>query len=342
MTEQAEQAEDPEVAAARARWVAERVWALDRPEPEPSRADRLRMRLRLPWRRRAVPVRWRPVARRRRWWEWLGAGLAVAALVGLTLVGWAREWGWLPSVFGTKETAAAEQVVPGTLAHPFAGSPARDWANGARGIELPDAKPVGAASRADIAQGMLLAKMFLVAANLDRDVLNGGSPERALAMLGPDAATGDRSPLALVTRFDTDDVRLVGDTVKVRGRMTVEEGLEPGVVDVRADYTFVYPVVSRNGPDEVARTVVRRVLVVPVTPWGEGKAPKPGKLSLLFHKVSYANGGCSPDDGLLHPSVPAPRLDLPDGNRPPLDPYIRTLPLPPGGIEAECRAVVAV
>lgn len=364
MTEQPEAPEAAEASEAdvgRARRVDGLVWALDRPEVRPSRPERVRRRL---YRWRAAAFRRRMRRRPRqpskrwftlRWWEWLGVVVMVVAVVASNLVGTARDRGWLPSVFGDDPPAAAAPPVPGTVGHPFAGSPARTWANGAHGITLSGVKPVGGVPKAAVSRGMRLTKKFLVAANLDRDVLAGGSPDQALGLLaqgGPTSVkalrrslahpTADDSPLGLFTRFDTDEVRLVGHTVKVRGRMTLEQGRRSGTVVIRADYTFVYPVAARHGhAGKVARTVVRRVLVVPLT-FPDGKSPKPGELPLLWHKVSYANGGCSPRDGLLHPTVPAGRLDLPGGTRPPLDPYVRTLPLPPGGIEAECRALVNV
>lgn len=69
------------------------------------------------------------------------------------------------------------------------------------------------------------------------------------------------------TRFDPDEVELVGSEVKVRGRMTVGKGEQAGQARVRADYTFVYPLAWAGGGKEVevVRVIVRRVLDVEVS-----------------------------------------------------------------------------
>ncbi|MCX4527530.1 MULTISPECIES: hypothetical protein [unclassified Streptomyces] len=64
-------------------------------------------------------------------------------------------------------------------------------------------------------------------------------------------------PLDLFSRADPAEVKLVGDAVKVRGRMRVEASAEcPGQVHVRTDYSFVYPFVqAKPGAEQVERTV---------------------------------------------------------------------------------------
>lgn len=226
-------------------------------------------------------------ARRRKLWAVLG--VTVTAAVVLV----ALKPSLLPGdPFGAGESGAAEAAplpdetaaptaAPGasdpetpTLDRPFAGSPAERWADGEAGIVLPETKAVGAVSADRVGQALRLTKKLLVGANLDPKTVRGARPEAALAVLDPkqpglldDLGTGLRSPsrkhdpVTLFSRFDADKVRPAGDVIKTRGRMTFEKGTQGGVA-VHADYTFVYPVVRADGPTEVTRTIVRRVLDV--------------------------------------------------------------------------------
>ncbi|PWI20090.1 hypothetical protein DI272_42475 [Streptomyces sp. Act143] len=66
------------------------------------------------------------------------------------------------------------------------------------------------------------------------------------------------------TRFDPDEVELVGSEVKVRGRMTVGKRGQSGQARVRPGYTFIYPL-AKCGGEEVVRAIVRMVLDVEVS-----------------------------------------------------------------------------
>lgn len=243
----------------------------------------------------------------------------------------------------TAETARPTGAPPGgafadppTLAEPFAGSPARRWAEGAEAIEPPRAKPVGDVPAERVAEALELTRRYLVAANLDRDVLRGGYPEKALDLVDPLAeeylagltkaledpsGDGPYDPIVSFTRFDPDDARLAGDVVKVRGRMTVKEG-EQGRAVIEADYSFVYPVRPAGDGEAVTRVVVRRGLTVDVAP-AQGWAGTPGKLWISTHAGEVAGADCESPDGLLHPSFPTDRdRDRPDG--PAFDPYDRS------------------
>lgn len=136
-------------------------------------------------------------------------------------------------------TSAPSVVYPDqpTLREPFKGSPAVQWADGAAGIEVPEAQAVGAVSKDKVAATLEKAKQFLVAANLDRATLSGARPTAALALLDPkmdeymaDVEEGlshpseKKDPLTLFSRVDPAQLKLVGDVVKVRGRMWAEAG----------------------------------------------------------------------------------------------------------------------
>lgn len=293
-------------------------------------------------------------ARRRKLWAVLGVPVAVAvALVALK-----------PSLlpgdpFGTGEPRAAEAsplpaestaptAAPGasdpetpTLDRPFAGSPAERWADGEAGIVLPEAKAVGAVSRGRVEEALKLTKKLLVGANLDPKTVRGARPTAALSVLDPkqpalldDLDTGLRSPseehdpVTLFSRFDPDEVRPAGDVIKTRGRMTFKKGTQGGVA-VRADYTFVYPVVRADGPTEVTRTIVRRVLDVELADPGRYQVT-PGRLLLMHYDQEIGNSSCFVNDGYLHPEFSSSRSAGPEPSGPATDPYDRSRELERG------------
>ncbi|MFJ8883032.1 hypothetical protein ACIRJR_06445 [Streptomyces sp. NPDC102402] len=200
-----------------------------------------------------------------------------------------------------------------TPEEPFLGSPAIRWADGAAGIEVPEAKAVGGISEDQVAYALRTTRQLLVDANLDASTLRGENPREALALLDPLQEDGrehlalalaepdeKRDPVAFFSRFAPSEARQLGDVVKVRGRTTFEAG-RPGSVEVHADYTFVYPVVKAGNEDEVARTIVRRrVTTVLYDP--RNYEVTPGKLSLLRYESRAGNSACEVYDGFLHPA----------------------------------------
>ncbi|MFJ7064527.1 hypothetical protein [Streptomyces sp. NPDC101115] len=243
-------------------------------------------------------------------------------------------------------TAPPESVDPDrpTLEEPFKGSPALRWADGAAGIEPPAAKATGWMSKAQVEAALKRSKDFLASANLDPAVLRGSRPEAALKLIDPkqpeiherlDKAlakpTEENDPTSLFSRFAPSEVRLVGSVVKTRGRMTVEpgKGEEKGAVLVRADYTFVYPLVkARPGADEVVRTIVRRE--VTFTFFQPGRyAVTQGRLILNHYTSSAGNSSCDASDGFYHPSFAEDHTaaDEPAPTGPAVDPYDRSKPL---------------
>ncbi|MFI8999522.1 hypothetical protein [Streptomyces sp. NPDC053541] len=245
----------------------------------------------------------------------------------------------------TRPTAAPSPVDPDrpTLAEPFRGSPALRWADGAAGIELPPAKATGWMSKERVEAALKQSKEFLVATNLDPAVLAGARPDAALKLLDPKhrdfhrelerglvAPTEENDPLRLFSRFAPSEVRLVGTVVKTRGRMSVEKGTGDAAdaVLVRADYTFVYPLVrSTPGADEVARTVLRRELVFAFYPAGYDVTR--GRLVLHAFPYNVGNSSCGATDGFFHPSFPADRRSAPrpTATGEAVDPYDRSRPL---------------
>ncbi|WP_326588509.1 hypothetical protein [Streptomyces sp. NBC_01294] len=306
------------------------------------------------------PPGWRtgPAPRERRRPGRLKAVLAVVAIAGLALIAVrpelvidritgkdearqeARKAGPLPAE-SVRPTAPPPPVAPDqpTVQEPFRGSPALQWADGAAGIEVPEATAMGGMSKEQVADALQKAKQFLVAANLDPATLRGERPAAALALLDPrqpeipqrveqylTKPTEEDTPALLFTRFDPAKVKPVGDVVKVRGSMRAEQG-EPGELRVVTDYTFVHPMTK--GGTSVQRTIVRRQVTLSVLDPARWQATR-GRLQLHAYLSEWSNVECKAADGFLHPDFPtdAPAGPAPTGAA--VDPYDRSR-----GIEGE-------
>ncbi|MFF8607606.1 hypothetical protein ACF06X_16855 [Streptomyces sp. NPDC015346] len=248
----------------------------------------------------------------------------------------------------------SQEVLPDrpTLKEPFKGSPALRWADGAAGIEVPKAKAVGGMSREEVAGALDSVRRFLVAANLDPATLRGERPTDAIELLDPlqkdvrpridrwlTEPDKDNNPLWLFSRFDPAEVRLAGDVVKTRGRMTFEAGERSGEVRVHADYTFVYPLVkTRPGFDEVARTVVRRQMTFALHDPAKVVTTR-GMLSVLRMEESAGNSDCArAADGFLHPQFSEDLAGAaPHPGGPEIDPYDRSKDI--GDLSHTCGTV---
>ncbi|MDA5279672.1 hypothetical protein [Streptomyces sp. Isolate_45] len=262
----------------------------------------------------------------------------------------AEQAGPLPAE-SVRPSAAPEGQYPDrpTLKDPFRGSPALQWADGAAGIEVPQAEAVNGVDKERVADGIAKAKQFLVASNLDPAVLRGERPDAALALLDPkdeelhqrmrtayERPTEEADPMELFTRYDPAELRPVGDVVKVRGRMWLEPGPERGQAAIKLDYSFVHPFVKVQGnPEDVARSIVRRELtfhVVDAKAWDS----TPGKLWLRETLRDVANTACDRNDGYLHPSFFSdPGESGPEPSGAPVDPYDRSRGIDTPGQE-EC------
>ncbi|GAB3644320.1 hypothetical protein [Streptomyces sparsus] len=243
----------------------------------------------------------------------------------------------LPAETAVPSGAPAGEMFPDrpTLDEPFAGSPAERWADGADAIELPKAEAVGDVPRERVAAGLKVFKQFLVASNLDTDVLNGGQPRRAMELVDPlhkelladmrtalDTPSESDDPTAWFTRFAPDEARTVGGTVKVRGRTEVEEA-GPGRATIRADYSFVYAVESVRKPGEVTRTVVRRAMSVDVVDPRQWQSEQ-DRVWLRDVAINVGNTSCDTYDGFLHPQFAFELMPEDEVTGPPTDPYDRS------------------
>ncbi|GAA0266917.1 hypothetical protein GCM10010302_00880 [Streptomyces polychromogenes] len=325
-------ADAPQEPSARAREVAKRL------REEPGRA----------------PDGWRSYTpaqpKRRRGWYTVGllASLVLVLLVLVTLVPGPIAnlfaGGLSDSVPLGAETARPTQGPPAraaqrpTMKEPFRGSPAADWANGAAGITVPEARAVGWMGAAEVERALVGSRDFLVASSLDRAVLRGERPEKAIALINPHqkdvqdllessfrTPSEKNDPLLLFSRFQPSRTQLVGDVVKTRGRLTYQEG-ERGALQVTADVTFVYPVTRANadGDDEIVRTIVRRELVMS---WDNPAKviTKPGTFSVISYKYEATNGGCDASKGYLDPPFGTDRRTDDAGEK--VDPYDRSAPV---------------
>ncbi|MEX1657678.1 hypothetical protein ABZ960_31660 [Streptomyces pseudovenezuelae] len=327
------------------------------PKEPSARAREVTERLRRQEARGELPEGWRtgPARQQKKSRRGLWSVLAVAAAVVAAVVAvkpslvpgdpfggeTSSEAASTPLPQETAAPTAAPSAEPSripTLDDPFAGSPAKLWADGAAGIAVPRAKAVGGRSAAKVEQVLELTKKLLVESNLDPATLRGERPEAALDVLDPlqkDVRglleTGLRKPdekhdpLWMFSRFDPEEVRPVGDVVKTRGRMTFKAG-EHASVAVHADYTFVYPVVQTNGSTEVTRTIIRRILDVEISDPAKYQVT-PGKLTVVNWDQDINNSACERYDGFLHPSFSSSGPTGPDPTGPTSDPYDRSKPL---------------
>ncbi|MFI8302451.1 hypothetical protein ACIF80_03155 [Streptomyces sp. NPDC085927] len=304
--------------------------------------------------------------RRRRGWSIVG--VLVAAAVAVVAVNPSGALSWLPGGLGEgsgtsdgANAASADSVVPlapetarpsgapsaapagvPTRERPFAGSPAARWGSGADAIRLPkvEAKGKGAAVNgvpvADVEAALEGAKEFLVASNLDRAVLMGAEPKKALALIDPLAAdylsevraglrkpTGKNDPTWTFSRFDPAEVEPVGD-VRVRGRLTFEPVRgTAGKVVVKADYTFVYAVAPAGGGDEVTRSIVRRMLEVDAADPARFQVTD-GHIRPLAVESEIFNDDCRDGDGVIRPQFFTDRPHGPAPTGEARDPYDRS------------------
>ncbi|MER7750645.1 hypothetical protein [Kitasatospora sp. NPDC097643] len=182
-------------------------------------------------------------------------------------------------------TASSDEQRP-TVDHPWAGSPAENWASGVAGIELPtDVQATGVFSAEEVAAQLQVVKDYVAAANLDPRTVSGGRPDAALALLDAKARAVVESTVtnpseradatAWFTRFDPLEAIPVSDIVKVQGKMTYEGDGANGVL-VHTDVTYVYAL--RPGP-EAAKRAASPKPAAPQSSAPDTAAPRPVALT---------------------------------------------------------------
>ncbi|MFI9584352.1 hypothetical protein ACIHCQ_21495 [Streptomyces sp. NPDC052236] len=292
---------------------------------------------------------WRayPPARPGRRKGWYAVGLLATLALLVVALDPGRVTGWFGGDGQAGEPLAMESERPDqpppmkaaqrpTLDEPFKGSPAARWASGTAGITVPAARATGWMSTAQVARALAQTRDFLTASSLDPGVLRSEHPGKAIALINPhqqdvqDFLTAafrtpskENDPLLLFSRFEKSHARVVGDVVKTRGRITYGEG-ERGALQVTTDVTYVYPLArAAAGSDEVARTIVRREVVLS---WDDPAKviTEPGTFSLVSYKVDMTNGGCNNVTGYLTPEFGAERPAIGAGDGAEVDPYDRS------------------
>ncbi|MFE1857390.1 hypothetical protein [Streptomyces anandii] len=299
---------------------------------------------------RPEPWRGHPPARRQRGKGWYAFGLLVAAALLVVALDPGLVAGWFGGEGGDGGSAplAVESKRPDqpppteaaarrpTVGQPFRGSPAAQWGDGTAGIGLPEARATGWMDKGQVAQALEKSRDFLVASSLDPGVLRGERPRKAIALINPHqrdvqdylatafrAPSRENDPVLLFSRFDRTKVRLVGDVVKTRGRITYREG-KRGAVEVTTDVTYVYPAVrAAAGSDEVVRTIVRREVVMS---WDDPAKviTEPGTFSLVSYKADTTNGGCATPTGYFTPEFGPERAASHPADGAEVDPYDRS------------------
>ncbi len=132
------------------------------------------------------------------------------------------------------------------LAEPFAGTPVRDWADGADGIVPPPARAVGDFDAEQVRAALARVREILVAARLDRSLIEGGDVDPLVSLLAESQQTEVRGMLTTTAWDDTyatriaPGFRLAEAEPKVRGRMSVRPGDREGSLTIKTDYTFAY------------------------------------------------------------------------------------------------------
>jgi hypothetical protein len=237
----------------------------------------------------------------------------------------------------TARPATTGAVLPTpTLAAPFLGTPAQSYADGAAGIVIPPAAPVGTYTAAQVEAAYQMTKTMLVAADLNGPTLAGGAPDAFANLLipqqrsefvagldrtGVNAHGDERSTRAWITSFAPGTTQLVGSVVKVHGTMQATTGMNGSwhVLVIHADYLFVYPVEEPGVPSTLMRIVARQVVGVDfaaytdpggaLEPWWEGEGG------------GDAGARCDVHDGFVHPQFPSGPPDKVKPTGTPVNPY---------------------
>jgi hypothetical protein len=184
-------------------------------------------------------------------------------------------------------------------------------------------------------------RQLLIAAGLNQATLRGGRPvvfaglltaqERKTFLAGLNHSGLDRRGFSRSTRgwvasFAPGQAALAGPVIKVRGHLRGRSAVVSGrgVLQVHADYLFVYPVTQPGLPATLTRIVFRFAVNVDFARWDDPG----GRLEPFWE---FAGGGaagarCGISDGFIHPDFRpgAPQAVEPSGA--PVNPYDQQIP----------------
>jgi hypothetical protein len=269
--------------------------------------------------------------------------LAVVAVVVACVAGGVAAVIWLsgerPAASGPGSAGnGPAPALPSTAsaADPFAGSPAVTYADGSAGIVVPAAHPTGRFSAEQVRAAYRTARKMIIAAELNQRTLGGGRPAAFtrllisaqrnyflahLGALGVSKRGIPRSTRGWVSSFAPGSTQLVGTVIKVHGILRARPAVlsRRHVLQVHADYLFVYPVQQPGQRSTLMRIVQRVTVDVDFAQWNDPGGP----LEPWWYPVGASTAGASCDvyDGFIHPAFPSgpPEKVKPAG--PPVNPY---------------------
>jgi hypothetical protein len=253
--------------------------------------------------------------------------------------------GTAPAVsgFATPTASVAPPNPLGPPADPFTGTPADHWADGAAGIVLPAAEPIGPYTKAQVEYAYKTTRAMLAAAELDKQTLLGGAPTAfadvlnsaqrseflsGLNKVGVDKQGAPVSTRAWVMSFAPGSTQLIGNVIKVHGTMHAQATRDKGYpeLDVDVDYLFIYPIEPPHQPDDWMRIVNEVAWTVHFGSW-QGVASSFAPWYTSSGTVGgVAGADCGTTDGYSHPDYPvsatlgAQPTATPSGA--PVDPYV--------------------
>jgi hypothetical protein len=233
-----------------------------------------------------------------------------------------------------------------TLAAPFLGTPAQDYADGSAGIVIPPAHAVGSFSAADVAAAYHKTRKMLVAAYLNVPTLDGGAPDAfadlltsqqrsqfvaGLDKIGLDAQGYAKSTRGWVISFPPGTTQLVGNVIKVQGTMKAKAAKDSDgnpILEVRTNYLFVYAVAEPGAPTSLMRIVAHQVNDVQFGTWDDPGGPL--EPWWLASGGGVAGAMCGTKDGYQHPQFPGGPKGSVTPTGAPVDPYDQNAPTPKG------------
>ena len=233
----------------------------------------------------------------------------------------------------------------GPPADPFATTKAEHWADGASGIVIPAAKPVGHFTAAQVAQAYQTTKQMVIAGNLDKQTLLGGAPtayagfltkqQRSEFLSGLNKTGLDKRGYELSTRvwvasFFPGSAHFIGSVIKVHGTMSARTVHESGTtaLSIQVNYLFVYPVDPPANPSEWMRVVDHESGSVDFAQWDDpGGQLEPWDGT----DTSNAGGQCGTKDGYIHPAYSDQSGPEPSASGRPVDPYSMATSAPSTG-----------
>lgn len=189
----------------------------------------------------------------------LGAG----SLTGLRVLGV-----WAPDAGPAAGPPATPDPTATAAESPFAGTPAADFAEGAAGIVLPAAEPVGDFTAEEVADALAQVRRALIATRLDPTMLVDHDPDQFIELMaqGQQAALREAFDSASFATFASQLAHSVHLTAapRVMGRIAYQAATaerDVRVLDVVTRFVWTYAFEATDGEPSQGVVVVRDELV---------------------------------------------------------------------------------